>query len=265
MGDSGTQSGVFVRGTEEVHNLLQLFLFLVGTGHIVEGDLFVVRHPQHCPGLTELGHGIAAAVHPAHQEGPKQQQYAARHQQGQDKIIGGVALVCHKVIDLQNPGGHLLIEELLHFRPEPCRVCKAGGDGGFAVVGSAEDQGDVVPFHQELGHLLPPEQLHQIGVGDGVGFLAEFAQGPAEHQQQNHQVDQRYDIPALIFQWRISLFFINVAFQNAYIGQVAILLVVVQAVANHKGIGHREAHIVRLQGDAGLPAFRLIQQGADFQ
>ena len=43
------------------------------------------------------------------------------------------------------------------------------------------------------------------------------------------------------------------------------MLIVVQPVADHKFVGNGKAHILRLQGDTGFPALRLIQQCADPQ
>ena len=59
-----------------------------------------------------------------------------------------------------------------------------------------------------------------------------------------------------------SLFCIDFRLYDAYIGKVAVFLVIIKTVAHNKFIRHHKAGIVRLYVD--LAAFRLIKQGCDF-
>src|SRR5690606_9259341 len=52
---------------------------------------------------------------------------------------------------------------------------------------------------------------------------------------------------------------VNLFLQNADIGQISILLRIIQAVTDHKGIRNGEAAVIR--GQIHRPAVRFVQQG----
>ena len=58
---------------------------------------------------------------------------------------------------------------------------------------------------------------------------------------------------------------VSLRLQNADIGQIPVVFVVVKAIAHYKGVGNGKADVIGLQGDAGTAALGLIQQGADLQ
>ena len=72
LGDAGAHVGIGLRVLEEVHDLCQLFLFLVTAGNIREGLLILVFAAQAGAGLAEAGHAAGpCAVHPVHHHIPE--------------------------------------------------------------------------------------------------------------------------------------------------------------------------------------------------
>ena len=264
MGNPGANLGKFPRIAEKIHNFRQLFLFFIRTGHIGKGDLLSVRHTQHRPGLSEIGKGVAA-VHLPHQQRPQHQQHAAGKDDGQHIIIGGGRLVRDKIIAFQLSGSPLFQEGLLQLLPEGFRLGQLGPELCFSVIGGMELQKNGISLYNKGANLLLFKQPHQFGIGQLIFAGGRHAADPGKHQNQGSQVDyQRYKssvIQSSFTPYRLS--FIGFRFQNTDVGQVAVMLIEIQSVAHHKFVGYGITHIVRLQGDAGLSAFRLIQEGAD--
>ena len=264
MGNPGADLGKFPGIPKKIHNFRQLFLFFIRTGHIGKGDLLTVRHAQHRPGLSEIGKGVAA-VHLPHQQGPQHQQNTTGKDDGQHKIIGGKLLPRNKIIAFQLSGGVLFLEGLLQLLPERFRLGQLGPELCFPIIGGMELQGNGISLHNKGANLLLFKQPHQFGIGQLAFAGGRHAADPGKHQNQGSQVDhQRYKssvIQSSLTPYRLS--FIGFRLQNADVGQIAVMLIKVQAIAHHKFVGYGITHIVRLQGDAGLSAFRLIQEGAD--
>jgi hypothetical protein len=102
VGDAGTQRVELVGALEELHDLLQLFLFLVLTGNVGKGrGLFVLVLVLHL-GLAHV-HNTAAASAAAH-HGEEQEAGAAQHSQVEQDLHPGDGLLQGGVIVLHGRG-----------------------------------------------------------------------------------------------------------------------------------------------------------------
>ena len=115
LGDAGAQIDVFLRIFHELHDLLEFFLFLVRTGHIVKGNLPVLlAESPHLRG-AELGHPIRphATLRPHGHEVPHDAEQQRHHQVGQNDLqpVGGVRR--RIAVRCDDPGGFLLLYQIV--------------------------------------------------------------------------------------------------------------------------------------------------------
>ena len=191
MGDPGTDFLEFGRVTEEIHNLLQFFLFFFRTGHIIKGDLCAARHAQGGACLTEIGHGVAAGIDPAHEQNPQNQQDKTHDQRRQNQIIGGKFSLRHKVIALQHAAGGLQGKNCLHFLAEALRVSHVAGQFCLALIFLMQNQVNFIFLHSKALDLLRTEQPNHLRVAQIIHMISKYRSNHAEHQQQNHQIQHR--------------------------------------------------------------------------
>ena len=151
LGDMRPQVQILLGLPEELHDLPQLLLLLVGPGHILKRDLFLSRRTDlglSKPGQLVLRPGSAAghAVHEIHQQNEAQKRQHIRQQQLQP--VGGV--VCVIVIGGDNATVILLLHQLVEILIEQVEVVQVGGNGA-APLQLGRDPGVA---DGELLHLL---------------------------------------------------------------------------------------------------------------
>ena len=187
MGNPGADLGEFLGIFQEIHNLLQFFLFLVRPGNIRKGDLFPVRHAQNGAGLAEIIQGVIV-VGPAHHKAPDKQQHQPHNQQGQDQVIGGHALSGSEMKGFQHAGIVLLHKQVVHFRAESVGIRQRRRDRGLPGVGLVQVHGDHIVIHHKGLDLLVLEQLQHFGIGYLILTLGEQPADPGKDRHQQHQI-----------------------------------------------------------------------------
>ena len=200
MGDPGANGGKFVGISQEVHNFLQLLLLFVGAGYIVKSNLLAVGNTQNGPGFAEVVQRVVVVVHPAHHQGPDEQQDQSCNDQRQNQIKGRPGFRSNDVVGFQNTGVGLLPERLCHFGQETLRITQGGGYGGLTVVGIVQLHGDLISADQEALHLLLLEQLGHAGIGDAVAGGIKDAGQPAQRGRQDQQI-QNHGKDFSVLQW----------------------------------------------------------------
>ena len=206
-GDARAHLGEALGVFQKLYDLPELFLFLVGAGHVVEGDLVAVGVGHAGPGLAEAHHALAAAGLLAHQEVPQRAEEHHGDQLGGDVefVLRGADLAAqHAFIDGADVGIELGL---------------AGEDAGDVVVAGQLVAGLVLlgDAHQRVGlyhhrgeaHALlllgkgfalavPEVGLHplqQRGIADGLGLCAGAVGQHVHHQQYHRQQQQVHQRP----------------------------------------------------------------------
>ena len=194
LGNTGAQRHILLGLLEEVHNLFQIGLFLVGTCHIPEGDLFLVVGVGHLgAGLAKV-HGTAAtAALPVHHKEPERTHDDDDHQIGQhgvpDGIMGGL------IVHLQCSGvllGGDLIPQIFH---EVVHIGHLIDHLGFVL----QRQQDLGVADDQLGDLLLLDGLSHIGIsGLGRVFTGTHQQADG-HQKHDEEQNIHADAAATAF------------------------------------------------------------------
>ena len=299
-----------VRGLQELNDLLQLGLFLIGTGHIGKGCLALVLLLIFDLGAAYI-HDAAARAAAVHRH--EQHTDAAEHCDVEDDLqpgnarlggdvvkhhrrirVGRVVLV-NKIGDLAGVevaavgqlvghidgaavGGQGVIVRAVHTGQQT-----AGGQTGCSVGLRQSSLTLLEPQLQAAGAKVQTERCHllifKVIVNLGVGRV--LAAGrcqqrrKADDEQDQHHQDGYHEDAAefrLFLLQEINsypvctpgiLSFAGIYFRlkNTHIGQVAVLFVVVQTIADHELIRHFKAAVVRL--DVGHAAAGLAEDGAD--
>ena len=187
------QLQVFVGITEELHDLLQLLFFLVGAGHILEGDLLVALRDAADPRLAEVGHLVAdaavgPAVHAGHQvhqqnEGHHRQHIGQQHLQPVGARGGGIVIGGDDALFV------LLHHQIVQIVIEQGKIVDMAGGGGLIL----QRGGQPGVVDGKGLHLLLDEELAHLAVGNVV-LTAHGAGQVHDHQQAQHQEDQGPEI-----------------------------------------------------------------------
>ena len=182
LGDMGAEGGVLIGVTEELHDLLQLLLLLVGAGHITEGDLLIALGERADAGLAEVGHLIvdttaAHAAHEVHQQNEGQNRQHIGQQQLQP--VGGVVSVV--VIGSDDACIVLLHHQVVEIIVEEIEAIEVADGGTFVLQRGGEGM-----FNDgETLHLFLHEQLTHLTVGDAVAAAHIAREGQQQHQRQH--------------------------------------------------------------------------------
>ena len=187
LGDVGAQLQILVRIPQELHDLLQLLLFLVGAGHLVKGHPILAPSGHLHPRLAEFGHlvlrsRIAAAGHAPHKI---DNEYKADDPQhiGQQRAhpVGGV----DEILLLHKAALHLLLHQPVHIRVK--RLHAADGAGNCGIILQLRRQ--LVAGDGEGLHLFLAEIAAHVAVGHGAaaGAHVPHHRHNKHHQQQNQQ------------------------------------------------------------------------------
>ena len=183
------QLQILIRVPQELHDLLQLLLFLVGAGHLVKGHPILAPAGHLHPGLAEFSHfvlGCSAAVHAAHKPHDQQKaQYPHDIRQQCRHPVGGM----NKILLLHGAALHLLLNQAVHVTVKALHAADgAGGQGAVLQLGLEHIAGD-----SEGLHLLLPEIAAHIAVCNGAGAVhAPCQYKHAHHQQQQQQAAGAY-------------------------------------------------------------------------
>ena len=167
LGDAGAQIHVLLGVFEEIHDLLELVLFLVRPGYVREGDLVFAGVHHGGPGFAEVHHLPAAARLLAHDIPPH------HHQQHNGDQVGD---------QFQIPGGHhrgkvfdfkaqipdrqgIRVHALFLGQHGEHGIVKIRADGGFKIIGPRRIIG------QGNAAVLQPPHQGRAPDGDPVDFL----------------------------------------------------------------------------------------------
>ena len=181
VGNPGADFPEFFRIAQEIHDFLKLLLLLVRTGHVGEGDLLAVGHPQGRPSLAEVIQRIGV-VGPSGHKAPGKQQHQPRKHQGQHQVVSRRFLFRAEMVVFQHPGVGLRLKQRLHFPDEPVYVGNGCGEAGLSVVGTAQLHGHHMVVHNEGLDLLIAEQLQHGGIGNLILALGEHTAQPGEYR-----------------------------------------------------------------------------------
>ena len=191
----GPQIQIFLGVAEEGDNLLQLLLFLVSAGYVLEGDPLLPLGDGIDPGLAEAGHLVVHAAHAA-AHGPQQiddeeEAQQTQHVGGQGlEIVGGMVGVV--VIVGDDAGGLLLLHQVIEIVIKGGEIVQVADH--LAAVGELGGKAGVTDG--ELLHLLVQKILAQRGVADALTG----AHGADEIQRgAHHGHQQQYGAEADVF------------------------------------------------------------------
>ena len=207
LGDSGAQDGVLGRVLEEVHDLLQFTLLLLGPGHVVEGDLFLHLVRRGELGLAELGQAaVVPGVVLAHQHHQDQEHHHQRQDGGQQREpVDGLGVLLVVVVG-KGAVGLLLLNQVVQVAVEGVEA----GDGAGGLLLAVQRLLQLHLYHVVLDgkrlHLLRLEQLNHPAVTDAGGASA-AGQIPEQGDQGQNQDQVEDIIPMRAFsQWGITSF-----------------------------------------------------------
>ena len=194
LGDAGAQLGVLGGLAQEVHDLSQLFLFLVGPGHVVEGDGAARLGQGAGLGLAELAGGGAApaALGPAQeQEIPQDGHHGQHHHPGQDGAHPGRRGAVGVVIAAEDAALILFDNEIIEVVVKQLEVVNGVDNDTAAVHRFFQGDGQVVVvIYGEAVDLFLLEQradvrVHPVRLLVGRGRAVNA--GPAEDQGHHEQ------------------------------------------------------------------------------
>ena len=190
LGNVRAQRRVLLRIPQELDDLLQLLLLLIGARHILERDLLAARGQALGPRLAEARHLIvgrpAAGGHPAHQV---QQQDKAQHPQhiGQQHLhpVGGVVGVV--VVCLNDTCLVLLHHQVVQVVVKRLKAVQLTGGGGAVPQAGRQP----LAVDNEGLHLLRCEHGAHLAVRDIAGAPHIAGQIPHKNHHEDHQQQSR--------------------------------------------------------------------------
>ena len=279
LGDARAEVNEFRRLFQKVDDLLQFLFFLVRAGNVGKGRGALVVPAGLERGRAELGHAVAAATArgadgeevPDGKDAENGENIGREHRDIVDGVIGG------NVVTLDDAVRRLLLDELAQVIIEEREAEKVLPDLRLAVDGLAQRHAQRGIRHGEGPDLLLLKELAHLGIGRlGLRGTAHEAVH-ADNDEQHQQIRQQAGALGLLSQWGFlliaagrrkeprpragSIFGIYFRLQYADVGHIAVLLRVVETVADDELIGHLEACKV---GDDGLcAAGRLVEQRHD--
>ena len=135
LGNARAQSGVFLGIPQKIHNLLELGLFLIGTGHIIKGHAGIGG--SNGPGLCKAHHALftaaAALGSTAHHKHPDSQKQQGNQQIGHEHQPPGRFRRSGVVIALDDAPVVLIDNEVVEILIEYGKAGHLIDDGGIAV------------------------------------------------------------------------------------------------------------------------------------
>ena len=192
LGDAGPQGDEALGVLEELHDLPEFLLFLVGAGHVAKGDLFIALVGQGAGARPAKPGGFVPAAATA----ALAEEHKVPHQgeQGEDGQIGykghphrgrGVLGV---VVIVQNAQPVLLHQQVVELVVEQLEGVELPGDyvGAVHRLPQREHQ-IVVGVHRHLGNLLLLQQDPDVGVA-GLRAVFHVLQRPQDADQ--HKDDE---------------------------------------------------------------------------
>ena len=198
LGDAGPQLQKPLGVPEELHNLLELPLLLLGAGHVLKGDLLLLVGAGAGAGAAEAGgavHTAAASSAPAgpglaqEHEVPQQ----AEHHQDDDPRDKAHPVGRHPTLGIvvvgDDPLPLLFHNEVVKVLVEPVRVADLIGEHTLAALGLLQVQGHGIVLQGDPAHHLLLQQLAHLGIGDLLLIPHPAPEGEDGHQQ-NHGDEQ---------------------------------------------------------------------------
>ena len=191
LGNTGAQRIELAGVLQELDDLLQFLLFLIGAGHIIKGNTVV--------GILLLGlqlgkgHGVAPAARALHEDIPE----AAHEQHGEQQRqhidppghgLGGIIVLLDGCIGML---GIILIYQGVGILQEQAEIRHTVGDGGLFLIIELHGQLAGAKIQLILRHLLILKVIDDgavlhLGLG---GIHAENADRHVEEQRDEHYRD----------------------------------------------------------------------------
>ena len=196
LGDAGADGDEFLGVFQDLHDLLELLLLLVSSGHVLEGDFLVLVGKAPGLGGGEAGHAVAshASLVLHGDEVPEAPDAKHRQEGGQQELrpVGGVVLP--EVIVLDNAPGLLVQDGISHVVPEGGKVIEL-------IAHNIRDHSAVRPLLelQNEGIILDGDGLHPL-LGDELAdiFVAQVLPGgvhlPDPAQREQEQGDEQKEV-----------------------------------------------------------------------
>ena len=191
LGDPGPQGQVLLGVLQELNDLLELLLFLIGAGHIVEGDLLVLVRQHPGPGGAEPGHLVrphTAPLGPHHQKVPHQAKDHRHQQEGQQlqQPVGADGL--RVVVVEDDPVGILLLDQVVEVVVEQLEAVQLILDRRLVLPLAPQVHGQrPAAVDGEALHLFLQEQLADLGVLHLVHLVAALPQPACAQQNDDGQ------------------------------------------------------------------------------
>ena len=192
LGNPGPQRQVLLGVLQELHDLPELLLLLIGAGHVVESDLFVLVRQHPGPGGAEFGHLVrshATSLGPNHQEVPHQPQDHRRQQEGQQlqQPVGAHRL--RVIIVLDDTLRILLLNQVIEVVIKQLEAVQLIPHGLAAVHRLPQLQGQcAAAVNGQPRHFFLQEQLADLGVFQLVHMVVVLPE-PVDTQQ-DHEGQQ---------------------------------------------------------------------------
>src|SRR5215207_4224037 len=268
LGNPGAQGLELLRVLEELLDLVQLLDRLVDARHVAEGDLGRVDAQPLGARLAEGHHLRAAALDLVHEEDPEPDEDQERQHVGQQ----AQPRVGLRALDVE--------VDVVGVEPVDELVAVVLGIADLVLAAVLEGDLDLVVLGLDVGRLDRAvvdllEELREVRL---LGLRTGRDELLREEREHHHDEDREgcaleeptHGKPRKT--WEVSSGPLPVwagscrvptCVQRGHIGEVAVPLVVVQAVADGEAVGDLEADVAG--GKVDLPALGLGQQGAHLQ
>ena len=191
LGNPRPQGDELLGVLEELHNLLELLLLLVGAGHIVKGDFLILVREHPGPGGAEFGHPVrphAAALGADHHEVEEGPQHQRRENPGQEQLqpVGGLRRGI--VVGGDDPPGLLVPDQVVEVAVKERKIVDVVLDLSLRLIPQRQREGIAVG-KGEGRDLLLLKELDHFGIDQ---FLRLPVQSPDPvHAQENDQCQQQ--------------------------------------------------------------------------
>ena len=191
LGNPRPQGRVLLGIAHKVHNLPQLLLFLVGSGHVVKGHPDALVGECFGPGVAKAGGAPASAAGSAALalvgHIPEARHSGNQQQIGQIGKPGGLNPARVVVVGGNHSPGSLLVNHLVQIIVKHPKIRQVVADGVLGIPFSPDGHGEHIVLHPELGHPLLQKEGADLAVGIAGGLIHPLQSPEGEHQNQSQQ------------------------------------------------------------------------------